>query len=150
VASPEIVSRKRGPSVKHSLTAEFPYQQCLCQSRELSCRTRWHGKAEVATPPGDVGFVGGRWGVGTVQSSFVTYFTFVARFVKRRMLPGLTFGGLCRPAAIGDRFFVGTTCICAASCQQALDPDAATQRLELPVHHHRHCSRHLLATPWAE
>jgi hypothetical protein len=151
VASPEIVSRKRGPSVKHSLTAEFRTSNAF--ANHAGCPAGLGGTARPKWQRHLVTWVLLAEGGVSVRAKFTSerISRFVARFVKRRTVAGLTFGGLCRPAAIGDRCFVGTTCILRglhASRHWTPCRDATTG---LPVHHHRHCSRHLLsATPWAE
>lgn len=109
VASPEIVSQS-GPSVKHSLTAEFRTNTAFTD--HASCPTagvEWHGRAEVATPPGDVGFIKCQGGLSLHVPVARNLFHDVSLHgsLAGGLLQSLTFGGLCRPASISDRFFCG-------------------------------------------
>jgi outer membrane protein insertion porin family len=105
-ASPEIV-QQAGPSLKHSLQWEY---------RNNSTNHRFNPtqgsnlrlKAELATPPGDVGF----W---KAQGGWATHFPIIfnndllcchASFSTGLLRP-LLFGGMCNPPNVSDRFFCG-------------------------------------------
>jgi hypothetical protein len=129
-ASPEVVSQA-GPSVKHSVTAEFRTNDAFAD--HASCPTagvEWHGTAELATPPGDVGFVKAQGGVSVhvpvnltmlQQHDVSLHGAFSTGFLKN-----LSFGGLCRPAAISDRFFCGGPVNLRGFMPAGIGPRAAT------------------------
>jgi outer membrane protein assembly factor BamA len=64
-----------------------------------------HGKVEVAGPPGDVGFVKMQGGASLnvpLPGTWALHGAF-----QMGILRSMAFGGLCGPACISDRFFVG-------------------------------------------
>jgi hypothetical protein len=127
-ASPEIVSQA-GPSVKHSVTAEFRTNDEF--ANHVSCPTaglEWHGKAEVATPPGDVGFAKAEGGVSVHVPVLRNVFHDLSLHgsLAGGLLQSLTFGGLCRPAAISDRFFCGGPVHLRGFMPAGIGPRAAT------------------------
>jgi outer membrane protein assembly factor BamA len=104
-ASPEIVSAA-GPNVKHSLSAAASWQSEAIDHPLLpSSGTQVQASAEMATPPGDVGFVKGQAVAATHWP--VTSLLSLHGYVSAGYLKSLSFSGLCRPASISDRFFVG-------------------------------------------
>jgi outer membrane protein insertion porin family len=102
-ASPDIVAQT-GRSIKHSLLYEYRMNNKL-DGVDLSC------SAELAGPPGDVGFAKWEGAVSYTLPLSPTpsvdgvslHFSFHSGFVKP-----LRFGGLCRDSlCVSDRFFVG-------------------------------------------
>jgi hypothetical protein len=107
-ASPEIVSQS-GPSLKHSLSYEYRTNGRDCDDRfNPTVGVDVHGKVEVAGPPGDVGFVrmqgGASWNVVPLPPDGTWA---LHGSIQAGILRSLAFGGLCGPASISDRFFVG-------------------------------------------
>ena len=110
-ASPEIVAQA-GPSVRHAVTLEYqPPLSSPHTTASPSSPWRWHGKVQVATPPGDVGYCkvegGLGWGVGAPLG--VTRRLQFQSSVRAGYLKSLSFGGRTpRGAGIpSDRFYVG-------------------------------------------
>lgn len=104
-ASPEIVSQS-GPSLKHSVSFEYRTNGRLCDDwLNPTFGMDVNGKVEVAGPPGDTGFVkmqgGASLNVPLPQSCAFH------GSVQAGILRSIPFGGLCGPASISDRFFVG-------------------------------------------
>lgn len=110
-ASPEIVAAA-GASVKHSITAKVKYDNTSTADGDLS-RIPVRGiqlecMTELATPPGDVGFI-------KAQTSLAGHFpTFLPKVflhgtISTGFLSALHFQGLCRPSGPSDRFLLGGT-----------------------------------------
>ncbi|EEC45060.1 predicted protein [Phaeodactylum tricornutum CCAP 1055/1] len=104
-ASPEVVSQA-GPSLKHSILAEFRSNgELLDHPYSPTGGVEMHGSAEVAVPPGSVGFVRCNGGFGIhmpLLQSLSVHSIFNAGYLK-----ALSFGGLCRPPTLSDRYYVG-------------------------------------------
>lgn len=104
-ASPEIVSQT-GPSLKHSLSYEYRTNGRNCDDRfNPTHGVDVHGKIEVAGPPGNVGFV--KMQGGASFNVRLPWTWALHGSVQAGMLRSLAFHGLCGPASISDRFFVG-------------------------------------------
>ena len=106
-ASPEIVSQS-GASVKHGITGVVSYNNITADTShlpihglQLQCTT------EIATPPGDVGFVKGQAAVAghLALNSRLSLHT----CLSSGYLHALSFGGLCGPPIVSDRFLLGGT-----------------------------------------
>jgi outer membrane protein assembly factor BamA len=104
-ASPEIVAQS-GCSLQHSLKWELRTNGCWTDDRyQPTAGVDAHIQAEVAGPPGDVGYAkaqGGsalHWPLSNAVSLHAT--------CAGGVLQSLSFHGLCRPPTISDRFFVG-------------------------------------------
>jgi outer membrane protein assembly factor BamA len=104
-ASPEVVSQA-GPSLKHSILAEFRSNgELLDHPYSPTGGVEMHGSAEVAVPPGSVGFVRCNGGFGIhmpLLESLSVHSIFNAGYLK-----ALSFGGLCRPPTLSDRYYLG-------------------------------------------
>lgn len=104
-ASPEIVSQS-GPSLKHSLSYEYRTNGRFCDDwLNPTYGMDIHGKIQVACPPGDVGFVKMQGGASLnvpLPSSCAFHGS-----LQTGILRSLSFGGLCGPAVVSDRFFLG-------------------------------------------
>jgi outer membrane protein assembly factor BamA len=106
-ASPEIVSQA-GPDVKHSLAVEFRTNDTfLDHASNPTAGVELHGKAELATPPGDVGFLKCHGGLSMHLPVLDAHDISLHGSLTGGLLQSLSFGGLCRPAGISDRFFMG-------------------------------------------
>jgi outer membrane protein insertion porin family len=104
-ASPEIVSQA-GPSLKHSLSYEYRTNGRDCDDRfNPTLGMDVHGKVDVAGPPGNVGFVKMQGGASLNMPLFGPWALHGS--FQAGILRSLAFGGLCGPASISDRFFVG-------------------------------------------
>lgn len=104
-ASPEITSQA-GPSLKHSLAYEYRTNGRLCNDwLNPTYGIDVHGKVEVAGPPGDVGFLKLQGGA-SLHVPLPSQWAFHGTF-QTGILQSLSFGGLCGPARISDRFFLG-------------------------------------------
>ena len=104
-ASPEIVSQA-GPSLKHSLSYEYRTNGRLCDDwLNPTYGVDVHSKVEVAGPPGDVGFVKLQGGA-SLNVPLPASWAFHGAF-QTGILRSLSFGGLCEPAGVSDRFFLG-------------------------------------------
>jgi len=104
-ASPEVVSQA-GPSVKHSIAAEFRTNgHYLDHPFNPTAGFHVHAKAELATPPGDVGFA--KCQAGTAMHMPLTSSITLHGVLNMGYLKSLLFGGLCRPATLSDRYYVG-------------------------------------------
>eukprot|EP00536_Pseudo-nitzschia_multiseries_P004255 jgi/Psemu1/237487/estExt_Genewise1.C_700031 len=122
-ASPEIVMQS-GPSLLHSLKCEARSNGSGVDDRyQPTIGVDVHASTELAGPPGDVGFVKAEGGVaihvpldGDVDElgnftpsqnpSLLDRISFHA-MASGGLLKPLSFGGLCKPPTISDRFFVG-------------------------------------------
>lgn len=104
-ATPEVVSQA-GPSVKHSFAAEFRLNGTFTDHPyNPSEGIDLHAKAELATPPGDVGFIKGHLGLA-LHVPLTSLFT-IHGILKTGILHPLSFGGLCQGPGLSDRFYVG-------------------------------------------
>lgn len=126
-ASPAIVSQS-GPSVKNSFLAEFRtngshltktvlghdgeqmYEGLTQHPLQPTSGLQAHAEVELATPPGDVGFFkcqsGASLHLPIIQDSINNHMA-MHLSLNAGYLHSLSFGGLCRPATISDRFFIG-------------------------------------------
>jgi outer membrane protein assembly factor BamA len=106
-ASSEIVSQS-GASVKHGITGVASYSNISTDTSNLPIHgLQFQCTTEVATPPGDVGFIKG-------QASIAGHFSLHQRlslhtFLSTGYLRALSFGGLCAPPIVSDRFLLGGT-----------------------------------------
>jgi len=106
-ASPEIVSQS-GPSTKNSLTWEYRTNGCYTDNRfNPTIGADFHSKIEVAGPPGDVGFVKAEGGVAGHLPLIGGGGLSLHASAASGILQPLTFGGICGPPTVSDRFFVG-------------------------------------------
>jgi hypothetical protein len=116
-ASDEVVSAA-GPTVRHALTLEYrpPPLASASPTSPGGTAVRLHGKLQVATPPGDVGYAkveGGFETTANLSSSSPSSSTSPFPPVEFRTsfragyLRHLDFGGLTRARCLSDRFFVG-------------------------------------------
>lgn len=104
-ASPEIVAQA-GPSLKHSLSYEYRTNGAFCDDwLNPTYGMDVHGKVEVAGPPGDVGFCKVQGGA-SLNVPLPASWAFHSSF-QTGVLQSLSFGGLCGPANVSDRFFLG-------------------------------------------
>lgn len=104
-ASPEITSQS-GPSLKHSIAYEYRTNGRVCDHwLNPTYGIDVHGKVEVAGPPGDVGFVKLQGGA-SLHVPLPGPWAFHGAF-QAGILQSLSFGGLCGPAGVSDRFFLG-------------------------------------------
>mmetsp|Transcript_14613 Transcript_14613/g.40611 ORF Transcript_14613/g.40611 Transcript_14613/m.40611 type:complete len:586 (-) Transcript_14613:319-2076(-) len=122
-ASKEIVMQS-GPSLLHSLKWEARTNGSSVDDRyQPTVGVDVHASTELAGPPGDVGFVKAQGGIalhvpldGDVDEfgnfipsknpSLLNRISFHATACGGLLKP-LSFGGLCNPPTISDRFFVG-------------------------------------------
>ena len=125
-ASPEIVSQS-GPSLKHSLSYEYRTNGRYCDHRlNPTSGMDVHGKLEVAGPPGDVGFFKMQGGASLnvpLPGTWALHGAF-----QMGILRSLAFGGLCGPASISDRFFVGGPMQMRGFVPAGIGPRAKTVR----------------------
>eukprot|EP00978_Attheya_sp_CCMP212_P023118 scaffold70086_cov49-Attheya_sp.AAC.2 len=125
--SPEI-AKQVGPNWKHSIVYEENGNQTQCNDpQNPTSGYDWHGRAELAGPPGDVGFfkiVGG----GTVHLPLWRSLT-LHTSLNGGILQPLTYGGLCPSSTtshISDRFFVGGPLQLRGFLPSGIGPRAAT------------------------
>jgi len=118
-ASPEIVAAA-GPSVKHSITAHVKYNQTTVtgsdDNKDLSGLpvqgVQWDGTTELATPPGDVGFVKVQAAVAAHTIPFAALLPNLSLHgtLATGVLRAFSFQGLCGPSpGPSDRFLLGGT-----------------------------------------
>jgi hypothetical protein len=130
-ASPEIVALS-GPTMTNSMTYQIRTNGSQVDHRyQPTSGFDWHGKIQVAGPPGDVGFCKVQGGCAVHVPLWTTTATPEAISEKNTpvttmtqppisfhalalhasisggLLQPLHFGGMCRPPTISDRFFVG-------------------------------------------
>jgi outer membrane protein assembly factor BamA len=114
-ASPEIVAQA-GATVKHSWTATMQYDSTHMsdestrddQSKLPTSGVQLQCTGEVATPPGDVGFIKGQVAVAAHLS--LTDRLALHGSLSTGYLHSLSFGGLCpAPPIVADRFLLGGT-----------------------------------------
>ena len=109
-SSPEIVASS-GPTLKHSITFETRMNGTSLDNKFNPTEgIDAYAGAEVAGPPGDVGFIK-LWGGGSLHFPFIDYYglTFHLAF-NTGILKPLRFGGSCSSGGItsvNDRFFIG-------------------------------------------
>ncbi|KAG7341009.1 surface antigen [Nitzschia inconspicua] len=106
-ASPEIVAQS-GCSLQHSIKWEARTNGYYTDDRyQPTTGVDGHIQAELAGPPGDVGYIklqggtAGHW--RPLSSDAVSFHTTFATGI----LQSISFQGLCRSPTISDRFFVG-------------------------------------------
>jgi Omp85 superfamily domain len=106
-ASPNIVSQS-GASVKHGITSVVSYNNVSTDTSnlpihglQLQCTT------EVATPPGDIGFIKGQAAVAGHLS--LNQRLSLHTYLSTGYLHALSFGGICGPPIVSDRFLLGGT-----------------------------------------
>ena len=107
-ASHEVV-RQSGPSLQHSIKYTWRTNGCYTDSKfQPTIGVDGHASTELSGPPGDVGYAKVEGG-GTIHvpvpslSSLLSFHGTLAGGI----LKPLSFGGLCKPPTISDRFFVG-------------------------------------------
>lgn len=109
-ASHEVVAQS-GPSLTHSLIWEVRTNGEYCNDRlQPTSGIDWHTRAEIAGPPGDVGFVKMEGGTNVhipVLGGDGDWLSFHGSCSGGYLKP-LSFAGLCRPVpTLSDRFYVG-------------------------------------------
>ena len=106
-ASQEIVALS-GTSLTHSLTWEVRTNGEDTDNRfQPTSGSDWHAKAEIAGPPGDVGFAKAEGGL-SLHIPIVGKWLALHGACAGGILKPLSFNGLCKPMpTISDRFFVG-------------------------------------------
>lgn len=106
-ASHEIVALS-GPNLTHSLSWEVRTNGEYTNERyQPLLGADWFSKVEMAGPPGDVGFAKAEGGGAihipvTEDGSIALHGTCAGGYVR-----AFSFGGMCKPPTISDRFFVG-------------------------------------------
>jgi hypothetical protein len=133
-ASPEMVALS-GPTMTHSMTYQIRTNGSQVNHRyQPTSGFDWHGKIQVAGPPGDVGFCKIQGGCAvhvplwttsttttpettsenttpvtttTTQPPISVHALALHATISGGLLQPLHFGGICRPPTISDRFFVG-------------------------------------------
>jgi Omp85 superfamily domain len=106
-ASREIVAQS-GASVKHGVTLVTSYNNIITDSSNLPVEgLQLQCSAEVATPPGDIGFIKGQAAIAGHHS--LNRRLALHTSVAAGYLHALSFGGLCGPPLVSDRFLLGST-----------------------------------------
>lgn len=104
-ASPEVISQA-GPTLKHSIKFEFRTNgEFVDHPFSPAGGLQTHLTAEVALPPGNVGFAKCDGGLGIhlpVASTLSIHTIFNMGY-----LHPLSFGGVCQRPTLSDRFYVG-------------------------------------------
>lgn len=112
-ASPEIAAQA-GASVKHGVTAVLHYDTTVTAAQSINDASglpvegvQMQFSTELATPPGDVGFVKSQatW----VGHSSVTDRLAMHAYLSTGYLHPITFAGLCGMPIVTDRFLLGGT-----------------------------------------
>ncbi|KAL3913651.1 MAG: hypothetical protein SGILL_006403 [Bacillariaceae sp.] len=104
-ASPEIVAQS-GSSLQHSLKWEVRTNGSLTDDKfQPTVGVDAYFEAEVAGPPGDVGYAKAQGG-NSIHVPLSEYLSLHATCAGG-ILRDLSFNGLCRSPTISDRFFVG-------------------------------------------
>ena len=110
-ASPEIVSAA-GASVKHSITAKVKYDNTSTAEGDMSripvSGMQMECLTEVATPPGDVGFIKAQTSLAAHVPTALPK-VFLHGTISTGFISALHFQGLCRPPGPSDRFLLGGT-----------------------------------------
>ena len=111
-ASPEIVA-SAGSCVKHAVTAHMKYDNTFPDPDDRSGLpvqgVQWQCTTELATPPGDVGFVKGQAALTAhVPLPFLSAVALHGT-LSTGYLHSLAFQGLCQPPGPSDRFRLGGT-----------------------------------------
>lgn len=105
-ASPEVVAQA-GPSLQHSVKWEVRTNGCYTDSKfQPTIGLDFYGSAEVAGPPGDVGYAKAQGG-GALHVPIVHHLLSLHSSWSGGILQPLTYNGLCSGPTISDRFFVG-------------------------------------------
>lgn len=128
-ASPEILAQA-GPSVKHSVSYENRSNNDFGDSKVNPTTGFFHfSKAQVAGPPGDVGF----WKFhGGMSYHFAFPMCSLHSALQVGFLKPLTFGGLCQnKSCIADRFFVGGPMELRGFVPAGIGPRAPTVRMNI-------------------
>lgn len=108
VASPEIVAQS-GASVKHAITSVTSYNSYSTDSSNLPVHgLQMQCSTELALPPGDTGFVKGQVSVAGHLPIFTNRLA-LHTSISSGYLRSISFGGLCGPPSISDRFLLGGT-----------------------------------------
>jgi outer membrane protein assembly factor BamA len=103
-ASPEVVAQS-GPTTKHSVSYEYRMNGSLTNDRfNPTSGVDWHSRLELALPPGDVGFFKAQTGMAghAPVGSLALHMS-----ASAGILQPLTFGGLCGPPTLSDKFYFG-------------------------------------------
>ena len=105
-ASPEIVAQS-GASMKHAISGVTSYNNYSTDTSNLPVHgLQMQFSTEIALPPGDVGFVKGQVAVAG-HLPIVPNRLALHTNVSSGYLHSITFGGLCGPPLISDRFLLG-------------------------------------------
>jgi outer membrane protein assembly factor BamA len=105
-ASPEVVASS-GTSMTHSVTMEARTNGAYCDHRfQPTAGVDWYSKLQLSGPPGDVGFVKAQGG-GALHLPLLGQLLALHGACNTGYLQPLSFGGICKPPTISDRFFVG-------------------------------------------
>jgi outer membrane protein assembly factor BamA len=105
-ASHEIVALS-GSTLTHSLTYDVRSNGDYCDNRfQPTAGLDWHGKLELAGPPGDTGYAKAQGGAA-VHLPIIEELVSLHGTVNGGYMKGIDYGGLCRGPTISDRFFVG-------------------------------------------
>ena len=107
-ASPEIVAQS-GASVKHAVTSVTSYNNYSTDSSNLPVHgLQMQCSTELALPPGDIGFVKGQISMAghlpIVTNRIALHTNFSSGYLRT-----ISYGGLCGPPLISDRFLLGGT-----------------------------------------
>jgi Omp85 superfamily domain len=124
-ASHEIVSQS-GPTAKNSLTWEYHTNGKYMDSQfDPTTGTDINAKLELAGPPGDVGFLKAE---GRVSSHIPIVHNGLSLHtsVSSGVLHAISFGDMCGPPTISDRFFVGGPLELRGFLPSGIGPRAST------------------------
>lgn len=125
-ASPEVVSQS-GPSLLHSLSYEYRLNGSLCNDRYNPTEGMdLFAKLQVAGPPGDVGFVKAQGGMSYHSTVLPSSGLALHASLQSGILKSVTFGGLCQPPSLSDRFYVGGPLQLRGFCPAGIGPRAKT------------------------
>ena len=107
-ASPEIVVQS-GASVKHAITSVTSYNNYSTDSSKLPVHgVQMQCSTEFALPPGDAGFVKGQISIAGHLPIFKNRIA-LHTSICSGYLHSISYGGLCGPPLISDRFLLGGT-----------------------------------------
>jgi outer membrane protein assembly factor BamA len=107
-ASPEIVAQS-GASLKHSITGTTLYNNYSTDSSNLPVHgLQMQCSTEIALPPGDIGFFKGQVAIAG-HLPIITNRLALHTSLNTGYLHSLSYGGLCGPPLISDRFVLGGT-----------------------------------------
>lgn len=125
-ASPEIAAQS-GPSEKNALTLEYRTNGSLCDEKmNPEEGIDYYCKAELAGPPGDVGFVKAQGGGALhvpISIANQLHFSLHGSF-QTGLLRALSFGGACQAPKVSDRYFAGGPPQLRGFCPAGIGPRA--------------------------